>query len=151
MMSAAHWPMISAAHWPNDVSFSLANWHQLLIGLLMLCFLLIGLWYQLLIGLQYQLLIVQIMSASHWPMMSSATWPTDVSYSLAYDVNCSLAYWCQLLINQLISSIKDQGSENQFIGPSRFLILFSLDLPNGQACDIHLTTWTSSNLSLTLT
>ena len=76
-MSAAHWwtnvscslanwcqlligQLMSAAHWPTDVSFSLANWYKLLIG--------------------------QLMSASHW----------------TNDVSCSLAKLCQLLIGQRI-------------------------------------------------
>ena len=53
-------------HWPFDISFSLAKWHQLLIGHLKsashwpfdICFSL-AIWHMLLIG--------QLTSASHWP------------------------------------------------------------------------------------
>ena len=102
LMSVAHWPIMWAAHWPTDISCSLANWHQLLIG--------------------------QPMWAAHWY--------TDDRCSLVYDVSCLFAKWCQLLIGQVMSAahlptdiksrIKNQGSEDQYIGPYRLLILLSL-------------------------
>ena len=57
--------------------------------------------------------------------MSAAHLPTDVSRSLAN--------WHELLIGQVMSAAylpndkKDQESEYQFIGPSRFFILFYID------------------------